>query len=334
VHHHVGEPPLSRQLRGNEDEEVAGVVLERATEGRREELEPIGRGSRKVELHPHALAAGGWLFGIERGHAAGGDDDPILTFIVGGVPPAEEFAIRPEASAQAGLVVLLVPDGATADLEARRAFLGDLAAARCSLTVGRVDVSVNVVVAGGGAVAGNAALALNELVGAVTGQGLYLLRRSHIAEALGVLTRAGNQILCLPGVLAKVLSDGDGCRNSRQQVEQLTSQGRPGVGGRAACHGWMLFGDPVLILAPDSHQDPPLAEAGEIVPHADEAGILGARRDCHLEPRAATSLARLLCAQRKSAEARALLVPLYASFTEGFDTRDLREAKALLEELA
>jgi predicted ATPase len=33
-------------------------------------------------------------------------------------------------------------------------------------------------------------------------------------------------------------------------------------------------------------------------------------------------------------QARELLAPVYASFTEGFDTRDLKEAKALLEELA
>jgi len=51
------------------------------------------------------------------------------------------------------------------------------------------------------------------------------------------------------------------------------------------------------------------------------------------ELRAATSLARLWQRQRKLAEARALLAPVYAWFTEGFDTGDLAEAKALLEEL-
>ncbi|MFI5366449.1 MAG: hypothetical protein ACHQ4J_12585 [Candidatus Binatia bacterium] len=51
------------------------------------------------------------------------------------------------------------------------------------------------------------------------------------------------------------------------------------------------------------------------------------------ELRAATSLARLWQRQGKRAAARALLAPLYAWFTEGFDTRDLKDAKALLEEL-
>jgi predicted ATPase len=52
------------------------------------------------------------------------------------------------------------------------------------------------------------------------------------------------------------------------------------------------------------------------------------------ELRAATSLARLWRSQGKVREARELLAPVYGWFTEGFDTRDLKEAKALLEELA
>jgi predicted ATPase/DNA-binding winged helix-turn-helix (wHTH) protein len=52
-----------------------------------------------------------------------------------------------------------------------------------------------------------------------------------------------------------------------------------------------------------------------------------------LELRAAMSLARLWQRQDKQAEAYELLAPVYGWFTEGFDTADLREAKALLEEL-
>jgi len=52
-----------------------------------------------------------------------------------------------------------------------------------------------------------------------------------------------------------------------------------------------------------------------------------------LELRAAMSLAHLWQRQGKRAEARELLVPIYGWFTEGFDTADLQEAKALLEEL-
>jgi len=52
------------------------------------------------------------------------------------------------------------------------------------------------------------------------------------------------------------------------------------------------------------------------------------------ELRAATSLARLWREQGRRGEARDLLAPLYGSFTEGFDTADLKDAKALLDELA
>jgi predicted ATPase len=52
-----------------------------------------------------------------------------------------------------------------------------------------------------------------------------------------------------------------------------------------------------------------------------------------LELRAAMSLARLWRQQGKRAEGYELLDPLYGWFTEGFDTADLQEAKALLEEL-
>jgi predicted ATPase len=52
------------------------------------------------------------------------------------------------------------------------------------------------------------------------------------------------------------------------------------------------------------------------------------------ELRAATSVARLWRDQGKVQQARELLAPVYGWFTEGFDTRDLKQAKALLEELA
>jgi predicted ATPase len=53
-----------------------------------------------------------------------------------------------------------------------------------------------------------------------------------------------------------------------------------------------------------------------------------------LELHASTSLTRLWSDQKKRAEARDLLVPIYAWFTEGFDTPVLKDAKALLDALA
>ena len=52
------------------------------------------------------------------------------------------------------------------------------------------------------------------------------------------------------------------------------------------------------------------------------------------ELRAAMSVARLWCDQGKPQQARELLAPVYGCFTEGFDTRDLKEAKALLDALS
>ena len=52
------------------------------------------------------------------------------------------------------------------------------------------------------------------------------------------------------------------------------------------------------------------------------------------ELRAATSLARLMRAQGRAADAMALLQPVYDRFTEGFDTADLRTARALINQLS
>jgi predicted ATPase len=77
--------------------------------------------------------------------------------------------------------------------------------------------------------------------------------------------------------------------------------------------------------SPAEQVERPLRTALEI---AEEQGAF------LLKLRAATSLARLWRDQGKVPQGRELLAPIYGWFTEGFDTRDLMEAKALLEELA
>ena len=62
--------------------------------------------------------------------------------------------------------------------------------------------------------------------------------------------------------------------------------------------------------------------------------IAQAQQAKSLELRAVRDLARLWGEQGRRAEARDLLVPVYGWFTEGFDTADLKEAKALLDQLA
>jgi predicted ATPase len=74
-------------------------------------------------------------------------------------------------------------------------------------------------------------------------------------------------------------------------------------------------------------------------PEASEACFVHSRKIAQrqnarsLELRASTSLARLWRDQGKRTEASDLLAPVYGWFTEGFDTPDLKEAKALLEQV-
>jgi predicted ATPase len=86
---------------------------------------------------------------------------------------------------------------------------------------------------------------------------------------------------------------------------------------------------------------------GELLLTTDQDKVAEAERFLHIaidiarrqaaklfELRATTSLARLLRDNNRRDEARAMLAEIYNWFTEGFDTADLKDAKALLDELA
>jgi predicted ATPase/class 3 adenylate cyclase len=76
-------------------------------------------------------------------------------------------------------------------------------------------------------------------------------------------------------------------------------------------------------------------ERGEAEPCFHRSIAVGREQNAKLwELRASTSLARLWRDQGRRAEARDLLAPLYGWFTEGFETADLKDAKALLDALA
>src|SRR5262249_32963577 len=77
----------------------------------------------------------------------------------------------------------------------------------------------------------------------------------------------------------------------------------------------------------------PAADEAEV--HFQQSLTVAREQDAKLwEVRAAMSLARLWCEQGRRKEAMVLLAPVYNWFTEGFDTRGLKDAKALLDELA
>ena len=90
---------------------------------------------------------------------------------------------------------------------------------------------------------------------------------------------------------------------------------------------YRLQGEILLELAPDEHE-PAEAAYQQAIAVAQPQGAKS------LELRAAMSLARLRRSQDKTAEALDLLAPVYEWFTGGFDTADLQEAKALLDELS
>ena len=90
---------------------------------------------------------------------------------------------------------------------------------------------------------------------------------------------------------------------------------------------YRLKGELLLARSPEHHRQ---AEAC-----FHQALALARRQQAKsLELRAAMSLSRLWQQQGKRGEARELLAPIYGWFIEGFDTADLQEAKALLEELS
>ncbi|WP_225672560.1 adenylate/guanylate cyclase domain-containing protein [Bradyrhizobium hereditatis] len=114
-------------------------------------------------------------------------------------------------------------------------------------------------------------------------------------------------------------------------------------------HAWRCIGDAMTAMQATKErwcEAEVHRVAGEIAlrgPRRDEAkaqayfehslAIARAQHAKSWELRAATSSARLLSRQGKRKMARDLLAPIYEWFTEGFDTSDLREAKALLAEL-
>ena len=112
---------------------------------------------------------------------------------------------------------------------------------------------------------------------------------------------------------------------AQQQIDQgLEQVGRWGEGFyEAELH--RLHGEVRRLTRPDG------AEAQS---HFETAlRVARSQRAKSWELRAATSLARLWHSQGKTAKSRDLLAPVYGWFTEGFDTHDLIEAKALLDEL-
>jgi predicted ATPase len=127
-----------------------------------------------------------------------------------------------------------------------------------------------------------------------------------LAEALALAGKIGEGLAALDDALAKAAVSG--VRGWDAEIHRLRGE--------------------LTLRLP--HPDPAKAEDSfrTALAIAREQGTRG------YELRAATSLARLRGEHGRRDEARDLLAPLYGSYTEGFDTADLKEAKSLLDDLA
>lgn len=167
-------------------------------------------------------------------------------------------------------------------------------------------------------------------------KGVAWLRAGRLAEGIPQLRGAmetGNAygyelfMSYYRAVLAEGLAlSGDNAGGLRLIEESLTQIARPGWEERwclaeiLRLKGWMLFLRGDLDGAEQTYR----------------ASLDWARQQQakSWELRTATSLARLWQQQGKTAAARELLAPIYHWFTEGFDTKDLKDAQALLEEIS
>jgi predicted ATPase len=127
-----------------------------------------------------------------------------------------------------------------------------------------------------------------------------------LAEAYGNAGRVGEGLRVLAEALAAVHKSGE-----RRWEAEL----------------YRLKGELLLVLSQEKEAE---AEAC----FRQSLAIARCQQAKSLELRAAISLSRLWQQLDKCKEARELLAPIYGWFTEGFDTADLQEAKALLEELS
>ena len=149
------------------------------------------------------------------------------------------------------------------------------------------------------------------------------------SSAIATWTSMGSRasIPSLMGYLAKAHADLHQFDEASRCIDEaISAVGRTGENWEEA-EVARLAGE-IMLIPPEA--DKPKAEA------FFERALSVARQQQakSWELRASMSLARLWRDQGKPQQARELLAQLYGWFTEGFDTRDLREAKALLEELA
>jgi predicted ATPase len=152
------------------------------------------------------------------------------------------------------------------------------------------------------------------------GVGLMTQALQHL-RAMGVVSSSPFHFTCLVESFAKLGRPVEGLKKLREAEELIETTDERSH--EAEVH--RLEGDLLRALGDQSAAKQSYSRALAVANHQNAKAV---------ELRAATSMARLWRDQGKWDEARELLAPVYTWFTEGFDTLDLKEAKALLDELA
>ena len=195
--------------------------------------------------------------------------------------------------------------------------LGDLEQVRCA----RLGTSLD-----------SAARAVISSIGAFGWVHARLGRRdteiTELREAIAAYTEQGNKLFVpfFRGLLAEIKAEADGPEEALAQIDEALV---------LATESGERWSDAFLrrirgeILSKLDPANPKPAEEAFLTAIA----VAQQQKARSFELRAAMSLARLWRDHGKVRQARELLAPVYGWFTEGFDTRDLKEAKALLDEL-
>jgi predicted ATPase len=146
---------------------------------------------------------------------------------------------------------------------------------------------------------------------------------AELRSCVGFYRKIGSTML---GLFRTILAEAELRAGNFEQAEAL-------VATEMDNRGWWVA--ECLRLRGEFHRNGPVGDRAAVEQSFREALVVAQGQQAKsLELRAATSLARLWRDQGKPDEARELLAPVYGWFTEGFDTLDLKQAKALLHELA
>jgi predicted ATPase len=159
------------------------------------------------------------------------------------------------------------------------------------------------------------------------GEGICLMRQGLAGwQATGALSHRPYHLALLAEALARDGQVRDGLTTLAAALALCTVLGERFL--EADLH--RLHGE--LLLA-GAEADAPVWDAAEAC-FRQALDVAGAQKAKSLELRAVMSLSRLYRQQGRPAEARPMLAECYGRFTEGFDTPDLREAKALLDKFS